>query len=441
MRYYFRSFYMNRWKIIFCLSLIAVNFIGIPFAFSQTEQTDIEELKKEAPKIFLDCGMCDIDYIRTEITFVNYVRDRKEAQVHVLITTLRTGSGGREYTISFIGQLNFEGLDDTQKYFSEQTDTQNEIREGLTNAIKIGLASYAAKTPIASRIRVSYSEKAEQKAIEDKWNSWIFSVGGNTRFSGQKSYKSTSLSGSFSASRITEDFKISMSVSASHSKNDFIYEDETIESIQKRMNFNGLFVKSISDHWSVGAFIRADSSTYENIKYSINAAPAIEFNLYPYSESTRRQFRFLYRFGFKSNNYREETIYDKTSDNLWNQSLSATFDIKEKWGSISTTLSGSNYFHDFSKNRFNIFSILNIRIIKGLSFFAIGSGARIRDQLSLPKGEASLEDVLLKLTQLETSYSYFFIVGISFTFGSIFTNVVNPRFGSSGSGGISIIIN
>ncbi|RLC31014.1 hypothetical protein DRH13_03610 [Candidatus Woesebacteria bacterium] len=432
---------MNRWKIIFCLSLIAVNFIGIPFAFSQTEQTDIEELKKEAPKIFLDCGMCDIDYIRTEITFVNYVRDRKEAQVHVLITTLRTGSGGREYTISFIGQLDFEGLDDTQKYFSEKTDTQDEIREGLTNAIKIGLASYAAKTPIASRIRVSYSEKAEQKAIEDKWNSWIFSVGGNTRFRGQKSYKSTSLSGSFSASRITEDFKISMSVSASHSKNDFIYEDETIESIQKSMNFNGLFVKSIGDHWSVGAFIRADSSTYENIKYSINAAPAIEFNLYPYSESTRRQFRFLYRFGFKSNNYREETIYDKTSDNLWNQSLSATFDIKEKWGSISTTLSGSNYFHDFSKNRFNIFSILNIRIIKGLSFFAIGSGAQVRDQLSLVKGEASLEDVLLKLTQLETSYSYFFIVGMSFTFGSIFTNVVNPRFGSSGSGGISIIIN
>lgn len=432
---------MNRLKIIFFLSFISLCFIASPFAFSQTDQTDIEELKKDAPKVFLDCGMCDIDYIRTEITFVNYVRDRKEAQVHVLITTLATGSGGREYTISFIGQFDFEGINDTQKYFSERTDTPDEIREGLTNTIKIGLTGYAAKTPIASRIRVSYSERAEQKAVEDKWNKWIFRIGGNTRFSGQKSYKSTSLSGSFSASRITDDFKISMSVSASHNKNDFIYDDETIESTKNDMNFNGLFVKSISDHWSVGAFIRADSSIYENIKYSINAAPAIEFNLYPYSESTRRQFRFLYRFGFHAIKYREETIYDKMSENLWNQSLSATFDIKEKWGSISTTLSGSHYFHDLSKNRFNIFSILNIRLIKGLSFFAMGSGARIRDQLSLPKGEASLEDVLLRLTQLETSYSYFFIVGLSFTFGSIFTNVVNPRFGSSGSGGISIIIN
>ena len=432
---------MNRLKILICLSFISLYFIGIPFAFPQTEQTDIEELKKTAPKVFLDCGMCDIDYTRTEITFVNYVRDRKEAQVHVLITTLGTGSGGREYTISFLGQLEFEGINDTQKYFSEKTETQDEIREGLTNAIKIGLTSYAAKTPIASRMRVSYSEKTEQKAVEDKWNNWIFSISGNTRFSGQKIYESSSLRGSFSASRITEDFKISMSISASHYSDDYTYDDETIESIQNNMNFNGLFVKSIGDHWSVGAFIRADSSTYENVKYSINPSPAIEFNLFPYAESTRRQFRFLYRFGFHAIKYREETIYDKMSENLWNQSLSATFDIKEKWGSISMSLSGSHYFHDFSKNRFNIFSILNIRIIKGLSFFAIGSGARIRDQLSLPKGEASLEDVLLRLTQLETSYSYFFSVGLSFTFGSIFTNVVNPRFGSSGSGGISIIIN
>jgi len=432
---------MNRWKIIFFLSFLSLYLICIPFAFSQTEQTDIEELKKDAPKIFLDCGMCDIDYIRTEITFVNYVRDRKEAQVHVLITTQRTGSGGREYTISLIGQLDFEGINDTQKYFSEQTDTEDETREGLTNSIKIGLTSYAAKTPIASRMRVSYSEKAEQKAAEDKWNNWVFRVGGNTRFNGQESYKSRSLSGSFSASRITEDFKISMSVSANHDSDDISYGNDVIESIRNDMNFDGLFVKSISDHWSVGAFVRADSSTFENIKYSINASPALEFNLFPYSEATRRQFRFLYRFGFNTINYREETIYDKMSENLWSQSLSATFDIKEKWGSISTTLSGSHYFHDFSKNRINIFSMLNIRIIKGLSFFIFGFGSSVHDQLSLAKGEASLEDVLLKLKQLETNYSYFVAAGLSFTFGSIFTNVVNPRFGSNGSGGLSIIIN
>ena len=181
-----------------------------------------------------------------------------------------------------------------------------------------------------------------------------------------------------------------------------------------------------------------ESSTYENIKFSLSPQPAIEFNLFPYSESTRRQLRFLYRVGFHSVRYREKTIYDKTSENLWKESLSVTLDLKEKWGSISTTLSGSHYFHDFSKNRLTLFNILNLRLFKGLSFFAFGGGSRIHDQLFLIKGEANLEEVLLRRRQLETSYDYFFSIGLSFTFGSIYTNVVNPRFGSHGYGGFHI---
>ncbi len=41
---------------------------------------------QEALTVFLDCDRCDDDYIRREITFVNYVRDRTESQVHLLIT-------------------------------------------------------------------------------------------------------------------------------------------------------------------------------------------------------------------------------------------------------------------------------------------------------------------------------------------------------------------
>jgi hypothetical protein len=45
---------------------------------------------------------------------------------------------------------------------------------------------------------------------------------------------------------------------------------------------------------------------------------------------------------------------------------------------------------------------------------------------------------LLRRKQLETSYNYYAYVGISYSFGSIFNNAVNPRFGSSGGGGMSI---
>ena len=124
-------------KIFLCLVLGSFLFccLSVGFSFSQEEPADIEELKKTAPKIFIDCGICDIDHIRTEITFVNYVRDRKEADVHVLVTSLRTGAGGREYTLAFIGQRRFEGIDDTHKYFTKSTDTEDEIREALAGNI------------------------------------------------------------------------------------------------------------------------------------------------------------------------------------------------------------------------------------------------------------------------------------------------------------------
>lgn len=50
---------------------------------------------------------------------------------------------------------------------------------------------------------------------------------------------------------------------------------------------------------------------------------------------------------------------------------------------------------------------------------------------------ATPEEILLMLRELETDFSYSFSVGLSFRFGSLKSNVVNPRFGS-GSRSVSI---
>ena len=71
---------------------------------------------------------------------------------------------------------------------------------------------------------------------------------------------------------------------------------------------------------------------------------------------------------------------------------------------------------------------------------ATGGYARIHDQLFLPAGGASRDDVLTRQQQIRTSFSYFTAFGFSYRFGSIFNNVVNPRFGGGGGGGIPIII-
>jgi hypothetical protein len=413
--------------------------LGSVFAPAQTPtppppsgQQDTDALKKTAPKVFIDGDYVDQNYIKTEIVFVNYVRDPKEAQIHILISTLSTGSGGIEYTMTFSGQNEFKGMDDIQKFASNRTQTSDEIRQGIVRVLKMGLMRYVAKTPIGEKVGIVFKEQVKPTAVVDKWNFWVFSLSARTSLNGQKSMKSNHLSGSFSANRTTPEWKIRTSLNISGSKDEFTYEDYSISSSTKSKSFSGMAVKSLGEHWSVGGYVSASSSTYSNLKFSLTAAPAIEYDFFPYSQSTRRQLTLLYRLNIIPTKYNAETIYNKTSETLMNESLSLTLSLKEKWGSSSVSVEGAHYFHDFSKNHLNVYGSVSLRILKGLTFDVFGSYSMIHDQLSLPKGTASLEQVLLRRTMLETSYSYYFSIGLSYTFGSIYSNVVNPRFGGGG---------
>ncbi|NUR56216.1 MAG: hypothetical protein HOQ29_17375, partial [Acidobacteria bacterium] len=75
---------------------------------------------------------------------------------------------------------------------------------------------------------------------------------------------------------------------------------------------------------------------------------------------------------------------------------------------------------------------LNVRLFKGFSFNISGDVVRPRDQIYLRRGTATTEEILLRQRQLATNYSYFLGFGVSYSFGSIFNNIVNPRFGGAG---------
>jgi hypothetical protein len=59
----------------------------------------------------------------------------------------------------------------------------------------------------------------------------------------------------------------------------------------------------------------------------------------------------------------------------------------------------------------------------------------VRDQLYLAAGTLSRDEVLTQQRALQTSYQYNAFVGLSYTFGSIFNSVVNPRLDNLGGGG------
>jgi hypothetical protein len=143
-----------------------------------------------ALKVFLDCGSCDENYFRTEIRFITYVRDRADAEVHVLVTTQGTGGGGIEYTIKYIGLGRFAGVEHTLKHFAGQTATEDERRAGLVATVRLGLIRYAAETPLASRLKVTFDAKDKAAAaapVKDPWNYWIFRIAASGSLEGQES--------------------------------------------------------------------------------------------------------------------------------------------------------------------------------------------------------------------------------------------------------------
>jgi hypothetical protein len=396
---------------------------------ADSTKPNVDELKEAAPKVFLDCRRCDRDYFRDEITYINYVRDRKDADIHVLVTDQRTGSGGREYTFAFIGLNQYAGLDNTLTYASGPNDTRDEIRKGQIEVMRRGIFPYIVKTPIANYIYLSFREKLKPTAVKDPWNFWVFSISADARLSGESSRTSRSLDVNISANRVTPDWKIRLGLSGDFDKRTYDYEDEYIESVSEQKNATSMVVKSINDHWSVGGWVEAEANTYSNLDLLFTVAPAVEYNIWPYSESTRRQLRFLYKIGYNRANYRKVTIYDKMSETLFNQSLTVTLSIREPWGNASASIEGSHYFHDLKKNRLQVYGNLDIRVFKGLSLDINGRYDLVHDQLSLPIGDASLDEVLLARKELLTAYDYSISVGLRYTFGSVYSNVVNPRFG------------
>jgi len=409
-----------------------------------TAQDSTRTVQDSAVRVFLDCpnSPCDFDYFRTEITFVNWVRDRQFAQVHVLITAQSTG-GGQEHTLAFIGLERFAGTEDTLRYVSHAADTQDDVRKGLGQILRLGLVRFAARTPVAALLDITYSAPSSAAAqVRDPWNYWVFETRLSSNFSGEHSYKFNFVSVNVSATRITEAWKLMWSANQNYNQTDFRVPDfdstgtqigeHGVTNIARSYGSDLLIAKSLGPHWSAGAQGSAFSSTYSNQDIALKLGPAVEYDFFPYSQSTRKLLTLRYNLSLAAFNYQDTTIFNKLSETLATQSLTVSLDVKQPWGSAGLSLEGSNYLHDFSKNHLQLFGNGNFRLFKGLSFDFFSFVSLIHDQLAILKAGATEREVLLRRRQLATSYSYQGFVGLRYTFGSKFANVVNPRFGSGG---------
>ena len=398
------------------------------------------------PNVFFDCDgrNCNDQYYRTEIDWVNWVRDREVADVHVIMTSLTTGTGGREYRLDFLGHGSQDGYEDTHLFQTLSTDTDREQLDQISHMLGIGLALFANTAGYRGLVTLTRPDPesagqgqrlVSRDEVDDPWNLWAFRISGSANLDGESTRSTTRVTGSLSASRVTPTWKINLRGNVNHNRVDIELDDGDFLDVRTDYGFNPLVVYSIADHWSVGFEGTAGRSTRTNQDFRAELTPGVEYSVFPYDEATRRSFTFYYKIGPGYRNYFETTLLGEDSETRFEQSLQIQFSQRQTWGDASFSIRGSHYLHDFERNNLSLRGDIDFRIVRGLSVNARGDVAWVDDQIYLSAGGATDEEALLRLRQRATSFNYGLQVGFSIQFGSIFNNVVNNRFRRAGFGG------
>lgn len=384
---------------------------------------------QSALRVFLDCWFCDDDHIRREVAFVNYVRDRQDAQVHILGTRQDTG-GGQQYTFAFIGLRGFQGRNDTITFNTSGTDTDNEIREAQTLAFSVGILRYAIETPTGGDIGITFRMPQQLGSIlqeDDPWDFWVFRIGADAEYFAESSQEEWAIDGRLSANRITEDWKIEIFTFGEYERERSDLSDTTFITISRGFGAEGLVVRSAGEHWGYGGAVEVSGTTFENRDLLVSAGLALEYSLFPYTESTRRQLIALYTIGVSYFDWEELTIFERLTETRGTHRLELAYSVLQPWGEIEAGLEGSSFLDNLNLHRLEASFEIDIRLFRGFSFDAGGRFARIKDQIFLPLEGISDEEILVRQQQIGTDFRASFDFGLSFTFGSIFNNVVNPR--------------
>jgi hypothetical protein len=371
-------------------------------------------------KVTVSCAACEKPPV---IPFVVLVDASETADIDVVVS-----GADPKWTVAITGRGRFAGLNRTLTTSS---------RADLERTLKLGLAEYAAATPYGTELDVTVRRspsgpdpdgaKQEQK---DPWNYWVFRLGASSYADGEKSSSSGSYYLSTSANRTTDAWKTRLFLGRSVSRSSFDLGDGTI--VKTRLtdwNVDSLVVKSLGPHWSAGATGGLVGSTFSNAKFVARLAPGIEYDIFPYSESSKRSLTFQYTAGPAHYQYDRETIFGKLSETILQHTASASLGLRQPWGQVGGSLTFTQHLTALDRTRLSFNGSATVRLFKSLTLTPRGSYSRIRDQFTLEKGDATDEEVFLRQRQLATGFRYSLSIGLGYSFGALSNATVNPRFG------------
>lgn len=386
-------------------------------------------------KVYLDCrtGGCDRELFATDLRFATLTRDRADADVHLLVTGLGNGGGGRQLTLQFIGLRQFEGRTDTLVTSLTPSIAEDRVRREILRVAKLGLAPYAMRTTAAAGLRlddsgIAVAQRESQLRTNDPWNAWVISISMNSGANAESQSSRANLGGGLSVRRITDAWKVNFSSNGNYRQSSYELSDGGRESyILRDYGSRGRVVRSAGAHWSTGIVGNIGHTDYANQDLYARFGATFEYNLFPWKEATARELVAAYQVAVQHLRYHEITIYDKDRETLPHQSIIVAGSTRQPWGTLELRTHWSQYLTDLSKSNLGVEAEASLRVARGLSINIRGFATRVRDQLYLPRGSATDEEILTQQRALATSFVRGGSLSVSYTFGSIYNTIVNPR--------------
>jgi len=159
---------------------------------------------------------------------------------------------------------------------------------------------------------------------------------------------------------------------------------------------NSSLIKSIGGQFALGFRVNAGSSTFLNQDFRWAVKPGVEYNFFPYSESSRRSLTLQYLIGPNHFDYAERTIFGETAETRVQESLTGRLSLVEQWGRWSTSVTGAHYMHDTDRYNVTLSGNFDIRLFRGFSIRVSGNYSWIGDQLYISAGDLTEEQILLQ---------------------------------------------
>jgi len=419
-----------------CLLSVAVAAVLLPVAMrGQSASIQAPVVPTAALRVYLDCRTwgCDRDLFITEVRFATLTRDRADADVHLLVTALGTGAGGREVTLQLIGIGNLENHTDTVAIVLPPNSADDYTRREIIRVAKLGLVRYALHSAAGAGLRVddaAVPTALREAALRasDPWNFWVVSVGASGGANAESQSSRGNAGASITARRVTDAWKINVTTNGNYRQSTYELSDSTRSTyILRDYGARGRIVRNGGAHWSSGIIGNIGHTDYANQDLYARVGATVEYSIFPWSQATSRQLVVAWQLAVQHFDYHETTVYLRDHETRPHYQAIIAGSTRQPWGNVDASASWGQYLSDGSKNHLGINGNATLRISRGLSLNFGGFASRVRDQLYLPRGAATDEQILTQQRALATSFVRGGSLSVSYTFGSIYNTIVNPR--------------